>query len=239
MKNANTNSYLILAALFSIFTLNSCTSSINRSSESYTKIEYPVENFNKINLIGGYNVKIKQGEDSKIAMNTSDDNHHKIKIHVDNEVLKVSNKVKNIGTDEVNLTITVKNLEDINIEGGVFLTTNGFISVDNLNIRVKGGAHIDMQINANKIRARAEGGVNMEFEGVTDEFYASTEGAGNIDADNLKSRIVTCKVTGVGNASVYATEHLDATVEGLGKIGYRGDPSINKQTHGIGLVYRK
>lgn len=233
------NSFLILVGIITTSLFSSCTSSINRSSDNFTAVDYPVESFNMIKLEGGYNVKIEQGENSKISMKTSDALHERIKIKVDNEVLRVSTKAKNIGTDEVVLNITVKDLKDINIEGGAFLTTTGYIVVDDINIRVQGGAHIDMKLTANTIKARAEGGVNMEFEGVADEFTAITEGAGNIDADNLKSRLVTCRVTGVGNASVYATEHLDASVEGVGKIGYRGDPTVSKQTSGIGFVYRK
>ena len=230
---------LILWGMVIGSSFNACTTNLKRTSENDVEKEYDLEYFDKIDLEGGYNVHLIQGEVSGIIMTTSEGNQDKFRVWVDNRVLHVTTKLKNIATDEVRLDITVKELSDLNIEGGVFLTTKGFIDVEDLNISVQGGAHLKMQLTGKQIKARAEGGVNMEFEGVAEEFIASTEGAGNIDADNLKSKRVNCHVTGVGNASVYATEELDASVEGLGKISYRGNPTINKQVNGIGLVYKK
>lgn len=233
------NSIWILLGILIASLLSSCTSSIKRYNEEFEERNYEVSSFNKIRLQGAYNVHIVQNSTPAFKMEASEENQKKIEVWVENETLNVKTRSTTITTQEVKLNITIDQLELLKIEGGVFLTTDGYIEVEDLEISVEGGAHIDMKLTANTLRARCEGGVNMEFEGVTDEFHASTEGAGNIDADQLKSRIVRCKVAGVGNASVYATEQLDATVEGLGKIAYRGNPVINKQVSGIGMVYKK
>ncbi|HPR60433.1 MAG TPA: DUF2807 domain-containing protein, partial [Prolixibacteraceae bacterium] len=101
------------------------------------------------------------------------------------------------------------------------------------------GANVNMQTKANYIRVKAEGGVNIEIEGVSDELVAISEGAGNIDADRLTAKNVSCRVSGVGNASVYATNELNATIEGVGRIGYRGNPVVNKKVSGIGVVHQR
>jgi hypothetical protein len=212
---------------------------MNRGKSDYIEKDYPINDFTKIKFEGAYNVKLIQGEKPSFVMTTTEQLHNKVKIRVDNNVLYVKSKINNLGTDEIKLTITINKLDDIKIAGGVFLTSIGFLELKDLNLEVEGSAYINLKINAEQLRAKASGGVNMEFEGKTDRFYAISEGAGNIDADHLESKIVECRVSGVGNASVYATEKLDATVEGLGKIGYRGDPSINKKVNGIGMVYRK
>jgi hypothetical protein len=224
---------IFLASLFS-----SCTADIRRNKSDYIEKNYEVETFTKIKFEGGYNIKLIQGEKNSFVMSTSETLHDKVRIWVDNDMLNVKTKVNNLGTDEIKLTITVNNLESIKIEGGVFLTTVGYLELKDFNLEVEGGAHIDMKLNGESIRAKASGGVNMKFEGTTDRFTAISEGACNIDADHFEAKIVDCRVAGVGNASVYATEKLDATVEGLGKIGYRGNPEITKQVNGIGMVYR-
>jgi hypothetical protein len=172
-------------------------------------------------------------------VSTTEQLQSKVRIRVEDGELHIKSKINNLGSDEIKLNITVKNIEDIDIEGGVYLTAPEYLNLKELNIEVAGSAFINMKVNAEDIRAKASGGVNMEFEGKTNHFYAVSEGAGNIDADHLESKEVECRVSGVGNASVYATEKLKATVEGLGKIGYRGDPEISKQVSGIGMVYRK
>ena len=147
--------------------------------------------------------------------------------------------MKNVSANEIKLKITFKNIDKIKIQGGLNLKTIGYLTFDELSIDVEGGANMNMQLTANELITKAEGGVNIDLEGVADYFKVETEGASNIDADHLKARIVKCSVTGVGNATVYATEKLDAYLEGVGKIGYRGDPKINKHVNGIGAIYQK
>jgi len=219
--------------------LTSCTTNLNQNSSSYSERKIEEGSFTRIKLQGGYNVKLVQGSKPSVILKTADDLIDKIKIEIKDQELSVETKVKNIGTDEVLLTITAENFEDIKIEGGVYLTTNGYIEVKNFNLNVEGGANIDMQIKADTFKTKASGGVNMEFEGTAGQFTAISEGAANIDADHLEAQHVVCSVSGVGNASVYAIKDLDAKVEGVGKIGYRGEPSITKKVDGIGLVYRK
>jgi hypothetical protein len=239
MKFARYSSIFTLLGILLASLLSSCTTGIKKGQSEYIEKDYSVNEFTMIKFEGAYNVKLIQGEKTSLVMTTTEQLHNKVKIRVDNDVLYVKSKINNLGTDEIKLTITVNKLEDIKIEGGVFLTSVGFLEVKDLNLTVEGSAYINLKINAEQLRAKASGGVNMEFEGKADRFYAISEGAGNIDADHLESKIVECRVSGVGNASVYATEKLDATVEGLGKIGYRGDPVLNKQVNGIGMVYRK
>lgn len=239
MRTIKANSIFAILGILIVSILTSCTADINRNNSAYSEKFFDQGSFSKIKLQGGYNVKLIQGDKSSVTLKTANDLIDKININIENQELSVETKVKNIGTDEVLLTITVKNLEDLKIEGGVYLTTDGYIEMQNFNMNVEGGANIKMQVKADTFKTKASGGVNMEFEGIVNQFSAISEGAANIDADHLEAQSVVCSVSGVGNASVYATKNLDAKVEGIGKIGYRGEPIITKKVDGIGIVYRK
>lgn len=225
---------VLLASLFS-----SCNPQGGRNENRFAGQAFTVESFDKIFLTGGYDVEIKQTEEPSLVIKASEADYRKIDVYVENGVLHVKNKHKNITTKEIRLEININKLSRIDIKGGVFLTTLGYVELDTLNMAVEGGANIKMYIKANQIIVSTQGGVNIELEGIAHEFSASTEGAGNIDADNLEAEIVNCKVAGIGNASVFATRELNAKIEGVGRIGYRGNPSINKQVDGIGVVHRK
>ncbi|HKM92653.1 MAG TPA: head GIN domain-containing protein [Prolixibacteraceae bacterium] len=225
---------VLLASLFS-----SCNPQGGRSENRFAGQAYTVESFDKISLTGGYDVEIKQTDEPGLVIKASEADYSKIDVWVENDVLYVNNKFKNITTDEIRLEISITKLSKIDIKGGVFLKTLGYVELDTLDMAVEGGANIKMYIKANQINVKTQGGVNVDLEGVAHEFSASTEGAGNIDADNLEAEIVTCKVAGIGNASIYATGELNAKIEGVGRISYRGNPNINKQINGIGIVHRK
>lgn len=239
MRVSKIGSIFVLLGVLLASLLTSCTSSLKRSTDNFYEKDYSVDKFSKIKFEGAYNIELSQTDSPSLVLETSEQFHDKVKIWVDDDMLHIKTNIKNIGADEIRIQIGFTELDYIKIEGGAFLTTDGYLEFDDLEVRIEGGAHVDMQLKANKINARAEGAVNMQFEGVANEFIAISEGAGNIDADQLKCKFVDCRVAGVGNASVYATEELNARVEGLGKIGYRGTPSVYKKVDGIGMVYRK
>ena len=232
-------SIFVLLGILIASLLNSCTSSSNRTENRYAGTEYPLEYFDQIKLEGGYTVEIQQGDEPSLIIKASENDHKKIAVSVENDVLYVKKRSNKITTEEIKLEIIVSALKRIDVEGGVYLTTIGYIEVDELNMLFQGGAHVRMQTKAELIKVKTEGGANIELEGVTDQLFAVTEGAGNIDADKLKARVVTCRVSGVGNATVYATDELNATIEGVGRIGYRGDPAVNKTVSGIGTIHRR
>jgi len=65
---------------------------------------------------------------------------------------------------------------------------------------------------------------------------ASISGAGHLDAIDLKTKKSNVKIEGVGAGSVYATDFLNATISGVGKILYKGNPQVSKNIEGIGFV---
>ena len=55
------------------------------------------------------------------------------------------------------------------------------------------------------------------------------EGSGQIVADELRTQKTAISITGSGRTKVWATDELDATIEGSGRVGYRGAPKVRTQ----------
>jgi hypothetical protein len=127
-------------------------------------------------------------------------------------------------------------MEKLEIEGGICLETKGYVELKDFYFRVSGGANIEMNMKANRVKVTGEGGVKIELNGVADELDASISGAGYLNATDLKTHRTTCRLEGACAASVYATDWLDASISGVGKIRYKGDPQVHKRVEGIGLV---
>jgi hypothetical protein len=217
--------------------LNSCNSTATRSENSYEGKDYQVDFFDQIKLSGGYVVEITQTDEPSLVVKASEIDHRKIEVWVENNRLNVKTRQKNISTNEIKLEIGVNQLSSVVVEGGVFLTTVGYIELTDIDLLFQGGANVRIQTKANRIKVKAEGGVNIELEGIANELVAISEGAGNIDADKLEAKRVTCRVSGVGNATIFATDELNATLEGVGRIAYRGNPIVNKQVSGLGVIH--
>ncbi len=239
MKELKISSFFVWLGILLASLLSSCNIETNQTKSTLFEEKREVEPFTRIEMDGGYQVIIEQGDTNSLIVITPEANQDRIRVWNQGEILRIKTDMNNVSTVEAKLLIKVKKLEYLKIRGGVNLENKGQLHLENFEIDVEGGANIDMYLEANVFKANSKGGVNMMFKGQTNEFHATSEGAGNIDAIKLEAKYVHCRVAGVGNASVYPTEKLDATVEGVGKIGYRGSPEVNKNVNGIGLVYRK
>jgi hypothetical protein len=222
---------LLVSKLFGATAIQS--SGVNDGPE--TRI-FKVQSFNKIYLEGAYRVVLKQGKEAGLSIKTDQDNFEFLDVESDESTLSLKIEKDHLDFDDMTLYITFVKLEKVVIEGGIQLETDGYVDLDDFYLHVEGGAIVEMNMKVNQLKVIGEGGVKFEFDGIAKTMDARISGAGYLDADDLKARQVTCKIEGVGAASVYASESLDAFISGVGKINYEGNPKVNKQINGIGVV---
>ncbi len=197
---------------------------------------YSIQPFTKIYLEGTFKVILEQGTQSGLRIKTDEDNFKYIDVQSDIETLSLKIVKKHFDFDELILYVTFKDLEKLVIEGGISLETKGYVDLKDFYLHVEGGATVEMNLKASKLKVIGEGGVKFEFDGIADELDASISGAGYLDAIDLKTRSCDIRIEGVGAGSVYATESLNATISGVGKIRYKGDPRVYKKIEGVGIV---
>lgn len=197
---------------------------------------YSIQPFTKIYLEGTFKVVLEQGTQACLKIKTDEDNFKYIDVQTDSETLNLKIIKKHFNFNELVLYITFKDLEKMVIEGGVTLETKGYVDLKDFLLQVEGGASVEMNMKANKVNVTGEGGVKFEFDGIADELDARISGAGYLNAIDLKTKKCDVRIEGVGAGSVYATETLNASISGVGKIRYKGNPQIYKKVEGIGVV---
>jgi len=229
-----------LILFISIFTfINISVNANSNYNEDWNSKTYRVGDFNEIFLKGGYKVYLIQGDENSVKVKASDDSvFDYIKIKNSGNELKISVKREHFDYDRIILYITFKELENVNIEGGVKLRTEGYLDLNSFNMYVAGGAKIELNIKADDVHIIGEGGVLFELNGVTDNLDIKISGAGHVDADDLRSKDVSIKIEGVGTGTVYATETLFAKIEGVGRVRYSGNPKVTRHVEGLGSVKR-
>lgn len=209
---------------------------VYRAGDETNVRTYNIQPFTKIYLEGAFKVVLEQGSQSGLKIKTEEDNFRYIDVQSSIETLSLKITKKHFDFDELILYVTFKDLEKLEIQGGVNLETKGYVDLKDFSLRVEGGATVEMNMKANRVDLVGEGGVKFEFDGVSDELVARISGAGYMDAIDLKVRKCDIRIEGVGAGSVYATESLNATISGVGKIRYKGDPKVFKKIEGVGVV---
>ena len=79
-------------------------------------------------------------------------------------------------------------------------------------------------MDAPAVSVDVNGSGDVNLKGRTKDFDCSVSGSGDINCGNLQSENTTVKVSGSGNAHVFASVHLSASTFGSGDIYYSGNP---------------
>ena len=215
MKKISTTTLLILVVLFA---LPGCRMHRGIKGSGVRKLETrELKSFNAIDTTGAYEVDVTCQKSASFEIEGDDNILPLIRTEVRDGVLFVSPEQGYNSNRPISLRI---NLPDL-----VGVTTNG-----------AGKIHV-VDVKNDRIEFKSTGAAAIDVAGETKTVEISSTGAGKIDTSSLRAGKATVKVTGAAKVDVYATEQLDVTVSGAGKVTYSGDPKVvNKSVSGIGSV---
>jgi hypothetical protein len=92
-------------------------------------------------------------------------------------------------------------------------------------------------VKAAEIKTKISGAGDVTLKGTAQLLDAAVSGAGDLKASNLEADKVKAKVSGAGNAKIFAKQSIDADVSGAGDIIYKGNPAErNVNISGSGSV---
>ena len=231
---------LILVLVCGLF-LNACTignGSIIRGDGNVITATHEVTAFYNINIQGMFDVVLQPSEGQPLTLETDENLHELIKISVKNNTLYVSTTKEGIyRPTKMTLTIPYSQLENITIGGACKLTSDFPVITRNLAFRISGAADIDLELEVTSLNTNVSGAANINLEGTADSHVASLSGASNMRAERLHTQNTSISLSGAGSAHIYASNHLDASLSGVGSIRYYGDPQTTRiDRSGIGSI---
>ena len=116
------------------------------------------------------------------------------------------------------------------------------ISVKELtHVTLSGASILDAKKLAGKeFQLKVSGASRCTLDGAVDALTIAVSGAGKVKADELKARKVKVIASGACRASVFASEALDVSLSGAGKVTYLGDPKkVTQNISGVGKLEKK
>ncbi len=212
-------------------------SAFAQDDENWYSRDYPVDNFSEVHLKGNFKVYLTQDKTAALSVKSRDqDIIEELDVDARGSELVVDARRNYLPGERVHLYLTFRDLSRLMVEGGMVLETDGFLDLNDLTLLVNGGANVDLKMKADDVEVIAEGGVMIDLEGVAQSLRVEVSGAGHVDASDLKTEDVVFNIEGVGTGSVHATKILKASIEGVGKIRYKGNPQVTKNINGVGSV---
>jgi hypothetical protein len=162
-----------------------------------------------------------------------------IETRVDNGTLKIrwaGNRSPWIDGERISIVVSAKELDSLWV-GGSGLIHAAAIKTDALHLNVAGSGDIVIDaLDAQSAAASVDGSGTLKVAGRTDSFDASISGSGRLITSGLQSRHAKVALAGSGDASVWASETLNARVAGSGSVKYVGTPVVTVAVAGSGTV---
>ncbi len=226
MKQKNYLSKTIFAALlFSFFTSSAITQEKNLGE------------FSRIRIGGTVSVLLVKAESCSVKLEGDADDTAKVKTVVENGRLLITSKGTIKSSDKLKITVSLKELTELELSGATELKTTGEFPVNFLRIQSSGAGDANLELNANRIHTEVSGAGNLNLSGKAVYLDSKISGAGELKAYQLICDSVNAAVSGSGFAKVNATKWIQANVSGAGNVIYKGEPTDrNVEISGAGSV---
>lgn len=211
---------------------------------------FDVGEFTEVVLSGAGKVIIASGEHG-VSVSAEDDVLPSLHVAADGKTLVLQREVDWIDgirpTVPIEFRVTMPVLEGVRVSGSAVATIRGVAFGDEVQLAGSGAASIDAapvvcgrlvaevdgagEIMVSGVEAAtfrgAVGGVGrITAMGTADEVDVAVSGSGLFRGSDLRGSTTRVKVSGVGQAFVWAEGRLDADLGGEGRVVYRGDPVI-------------
>ncbi|MEI9920241.1 MAG: head GIN domain-containing protein [Bacteroidota bacterium] len=209
--------------------------------------------FQSIYVNSNYTVYLKQTNKQEVKVEALTDIYSLTEIKVENGVLMINverkpdNPNKSIWAkiDDIKLNptmkvyVSVKNVNELMVNGGGKIVSENSIASDNLTIGVAGSGVLDLDIKGKTIKTDLSGSGTIILKGYASFNDINLSGSGNLNAFNLELETAKIKVAGSGLAEITVSNSLDAIVMGSGNVKLKGNTkTVTKKQFGSGLVDR-
>lgn len=196
-----------------------------------------VDNFTEIQLTGNYEIGLKKGPKGQVVIVTDSNLLQFIDTEVHNEVLIVESTRKIRSNEGIKIYVTYKELESLKSIGASTIKSESPIISDRFELEIPGASLVDLEVDVRDLEIMLAGAGSVKLKGRADNQTVSLRGVGNFEAFELESQSCEVTVSGMGGAEVNVKENLNARVNGVGSIKYRGNPNtVDDKVSGIGTI---
>lgn len=258
MKTTNLRNLVLLIVLAASFVFTGCELDeiCERGKGTRVTEEIFVPEMTGINLSVAANVYITQDSVQKIEVVAQENIIDLLKLDVDNNgVWKIDFQGCVRKISEVEIYISVKDLESLKISGSGDIIGQNRFNVSNLDLQITGSGNIHLDYDADEvsteitgsgtivsdltatsIESKITGSGDVTMSGTVDDLSHKVSGSGDFSGFDLIAQDVYVKISASGDAEVYAEQTLEVDITGSGNVTYDGSPAVTANITGSGSV---
>jgi len=253
-------SILLPLVILACMSLTSCEDILNRCVDGnglLTTETRAMETFDKIQIIGDFEVQIDTNDGSSVAIKADENLQELIITHVagNNLIIEPRNNDCLRPSRPIEITVNTPTVHEIRLIGSGYINCDGMES-DELKVILEGSGQIycdDIQatsvsldllgsgfINCHALTenllALLEGSGEIRISGESVNSDLKITGSGRINADQINTDVCLAYISGSGSISTWVNNVLNVTIIGSGTVYYTGNPTIESYISGSGQV---
>ncbi|SKC56971.1 head GIN domain-containing protein [Ohtaekwangia koreensis] len=218
-----------------------------------TKKTLELPDFKGIYVNSNYTVYLKQTNKQEVTVEALTEVYSLTEIKVENGVLQINmerkpenpNKSLWAKIDDIKLNptmkvyVSVKNLNDLQVNGGGKVISENSIAADYITLAVNGNGSMDVDIKGNTVKAEVSGSGTLTLKGYATSIDALVSGTGALKGFSCPLETAKAKVSGSGTCELNVANNIDATILGSGSVKHKGNTKTAvKKIYGSGTVDR-
>lgn len=209
---------------------------------AFQKETREVSTFTKISLRTSANVYLTQGNMQKIEISGKRGSLEELETKVRDGKLIIDDKRRNNwgnwgGLGDVDIYITVKEIETIAVSGSGDLVSRSKFNCSDLDISVAGSGDLEFETDARDVSISIAGSGSVVLSGSSNINKVSIAGSGKLDAEDMETDSYRISIAGSGRCKVHAKDEITSRISGSGSVYYKGNPSkINNNSSGSGKI---
>lgn len=214
----------------------------------FIREERIVPPFSRISLRDFGTVILQQGKGESLVVETTPDLMPKIDTEVKGDTLQLRVRQSWLGSllagsavfgsQQVKYLITGTNIQALSIFGSTIINAER-LQPERLDIDIHGQGEVKIDwLLTETLSTSVHGQARLRIAGEVKNLNISISGAGEVDLSKAKNYHSVLKIHGNGTAQLWCDEVLDVSINGMGKVSYRGNPKVKQRISGLGELIR-
>ena len=230
----------IIALVFLALLLINCSKGqVVVGSKNIITQEKQLSAYDRIEVLGSYDVIFTDGEVGKIKIKAPDNILPLIQTEVSDGLLRIDTGKNRYRVKEpIIIYVPVDSrLKQVDIKGSADIYSEKNLETKALNVDIYGSGDVRLQVEASSLALKIDGSGDIRVGGKTDNLSININGSGDVEVPNLKAEKAAISISGSGDVSAYVTEDVDISIAGSGDVIIKGNPKkIKQKINGSGRV---
>ena len=196
---------------------------------AFSQTEKEVGDFNKVTSFDKIDVVLIPSDENKVILNGGGSDE--VEVVNKNGELKIRMPLtKLLSGDNVSATVYFKEIDAVEANEGSRISCETTFDTTIFDVIAKEGSEVTIKINVEKLNLRVANGSIVSISGNATNQDVIVNSGGNYNAEKLTTKQTTITSNAGGNATIFATNLVDAKVRAGGKIFIYGSPKqINQK----------